>query len=681
MAIMIPSIIPAGASRSKQIIFETFKHTRIASARKWRVFHRVEIPLHGDTLNPSVIDFVIHIQDYHTVICFQIAQNDGSIEQVQEAMSAFKDHFKGFFDTDSLLSLGGVRVQARASDYLIWRIENDSYVTEVVSPDNLVETLENYIATLYNSEWKEIEEWNNAQEQMDKLRLDLEIPVLTNVDSGVPQEQMDKLQHDLERTDMTTKTIYRYDLETSRRELVRLTLDQLNSLQRMGSNHRCLISGAAGTGKTVLAMELAKERCEAGETVALLCSNPNLSQRFERWAEKLSNENGGQILAGTPASLLSLVFGDNDSLKQKHIERLQRYSEPETTEGYSESETTKRFSKLETTLRLGSLDNAWEGFISDTIEDLRYGELCNYFDYLIIDEAQNLCHDVFLKLINELLKSGLVTGHWSMFGDPNQDLVSFDSERGTDTLNESGEQTSRWSRVLNEFGEQTSQWLRELNEKLRESGEPEFKWWYSDELETNCRNTHEVANAVARLAEIESLPMSGVHGPPIERKYFKNDQLGNMLDDLISTWREIGYESRQIILLSSVSGDEFDTDRTNYGGWKLMNIAEVTEDIPTKLKVDGDPGEILVPGGPSQGDILRYSDVYDFQGLESDLAILVMPVTDDQVELAGGVTLPRVDHLNRVLYTGMSRAKTMLIILAHESYEEVLEERWESYDW
>ena len=679
MAIMIPPIIPDDASESEKIIFETFKHTPIASAREWRVFHRVKTPLHGNTLNPSVIDFVIHIQEYHTVVCFQIAQNDASVDPVREAMSAFKDHFKDFFDADSLLSLGGVSVQARDFDYLIWLMENDSYVTEVVSPDNLVETLENYIYTLYNSEWSEIEEWNNAQEQMKKLQQDLEILVLTNVDSGVPQEQMDKLQQDLELAGMTTNTIYRYDLETSRRELLRLTLDQLNSLQRMGNNDRCLISGAAGTGKTVLAMELAKERCEAGETVALLCSNPNLSQRFEKWAEKLSNENSGQILAGTPASLLSLVFEDNDFLKQNHMDRLQKYSEIETTEGSPESETTKRFSKLETTLRLGSLDNAWEEFISDTIEDLRDGGLCNYFDYLIIDEAQNLCHHVFLKLINELLKSGLVTGRWSMFGDPNQDLVSFDSERGTDTLNESGGQTSRWSRMLNEFGEQTSQWLRELNEGLRRSSKSEFKWWYDDELETNCRNTHEIADAVARLANIKSPPMSGVHGPPIQLKYFENQaQLGHTLDELISTWKKIGYESRQIILLSSVSSDKFDTGRTDYGGWKLMNISGVTEDIP---KVDGDPGEILVASSPSQGDILRYSDVYDFQGLESDLAILVMPVTDDMVELSGGVTLPRVDHLNRVLYTGMSRAKTMLIILAHESYTEVLGDRWESYDW
>ena len=664
MAIMIPAEIPDDAPELAKKIFETFKHTPIASARNWRVFYRVEIPSHDNTVNLSVIDFVIHIQGYHTVICFQIAQNDASVDHVREAMSAFKDHFENLFDTASLLSLGGVSVLAHDPDYLIWLVENNAYAAEVVPSDNLVETLENYIGTLYNSEWKVIEEWDNAQEQMDKLQHDLEILVLTNVDSGVPQEQMDKLQQDLELAGMTTNTIYRYDLETSRRELLRLTLDQLNSLQRMGNNDRCLISGAAGTGKTVLAMELAKERCEAGETVALLCSNPNLSQRFERWAEKLSNNNRGQILAGTPASLLSLVFREHVRLKENHDQRIEEYP------------------LLETTLRLGSLDTAWEEFISDTIEDLRDGGLCNYFDYLIIDEAQNLCHDVFLKLMNELLKEGLVPGRWSMFGDPNQDLVSFDFEEGTDALNEFSGQNSRWSRVLNEFGERNSEWLRKLNEELRESGKPEFKWWYNDELETNCRNTHEIAEAVARLVDIESPPMSGVHGPPIQLKYFENQtQLGNTLDKLIFTWKEIGYESRQIVLLSSVSGDEFDTNRSSYGGWQLLNIREISEDVPTETKIEDVPGEILVPGGPSQGGILRYSDVYDFQGLESDLAILVMPVTEDRVEIAEGITLPRVDHLNRVLYTGMSRAKTMLIILAHESYREVLGDRWESYDW
>ncbi|MDE0086934.1 MAG: DUF2075 domain-containing protein, partial [Candidatus Poribacteria bacterium] len=616
----------------------------------WRVFNRVEIPSRDDSSNPFVIDFVVLIPGYHSVICNQMVQNDSSTDQVRDVMSTLKDHFENYFDSNSLLSLGGIGILARDTDYVIWLTKDNSYTTQFVGSDELVETLENYVGVLYNAEWTEIEEWEKAREQMDEL------------------------QHELEMTDMTTKTIYRYDLETSRRELLRLTLDQLNSLQRMQDNDRCLIKGAAGTGKTVLAMELAKQRCEDGETVALLCSNPNLSQRFEKWAEKLSNENSGQILAGTPASLLSLVFGNNDSLKKNHMERLQKSAEPETGE---------RFSKLETTLRLGSLDNAWEDFITNSIADLKEGGLGSYFDYLIVDEAQNLCRDVFLKLMNELLKGGLVTGHWSMFGDfDHQDLVSFNFREGTDAQNESGEDEFQWLRELNEFGEHDAQWLRELNKQLSESGEPKFKWWYNDELETNCRNTHEVADAVARLAEVTSPAKSGVHGPPIERKYFRDDtQLGDMLNDVIATWERIGYESRQIILLSSVSGAEFDTERSYHKDWRLLNISEVSEDDQGETKVEDDPGKLLVPGGPSQGEILRYSDVYDFQGLESDLAILVMPKTTEHVEIAKGITLPQVEHLNRVLYTGMSRAKMMLIILAHESYKDRLERRWESYDW
>ena len=79
------------------------------------------------------------------------------------------------------------------------------------------------------------------------------------------------------------------------------------------------------------------------------------------------------------------------------------------------------------------------------------------------------------------------------------------------------------------------------------------------------------------------------------------------------------------------------------------------------------------PGYTPSDDVLRYSNIYDFQGLESDVAILVIPKPDEQIVIGGGVTLPREEHLRKMLYTGMSRAKAMLIIVAHESYEEYLE--------
>lgn len=194
--------------------------------------------------------------------------------------------------------------------------------------------------------------------------------------------------------------------------------------------------------------------------------------------------------------------------------------------------------------------------------------------------------------------------------------------------------------------------------------------WSNDELETNCRNTHEIAEAVAMLADIESIPMSGVHGPLVQVEYFSSNELNKTLDDLILTWKDRGFESKDIILLSSGVNDQFEVDIASSGGWKLCNINEVVEE---------DSDDILVPGGPLQENILRYSNVYDFQGLESNLAILVMPVTEDLVKLAGGIALPRVKLLDRVLYIGMSRAKTMLIVLAHESYKEILDDRITSW--
>ncbi|MDE0086919.1 MAG: hypothetical protein OXU23_14460, partial [Candidatus Poribacteria bacterium] len=375
-----------------------------------------------------------------------------------------------------------------------------------------------------------------------------------------------------------------------------------------------VIDGAAGTGKTVLAMELAKQRCEAGDTVALLCSNPNLCRRFVKWTKTLSSDEGGKVVASTLATLPYWAFKEDPILKEKHERRL------------SESPG------LEESLKHGYyLDDKWPSFIDETVEDLGEGGI---FDYLIIDEAQNLCEEMFLKLMDVMLKGGLVAGHWTMFGDfTNQNIVS-----------------SRLTRDGREV-------LKDFAEGLH---------WSNDELETNCRNTHEIAEAVAMLADIESLPMSGVHGPVVQIKYFSSHELNETLDNLVSTWKDRGFESKDIILLSSGIENEFEVTHASFGGWKLINIAEVVEE---------DSEDFLVPGGPSQGHILRYSNIYDFQGLESNLAILVMPVTENLVRLAGGIALPRVELLDRVLYIGMSRAKTMLIVLAHESYREILDDR------
>ena len=257
------------------------------------------------------------------------------------------------------------------------------------------------------------------------------------------------------------------------------------------------------------------------------------------------------------------------------------------------------------------------------------------FDYLIVDEAQNLCDEKSLSSMAQILKGGLTNGYWTMFGDfEYQDIIDPDST-------ETGEEV-----------------LKRLQK--------EYAPMIINRLQINCRNTCEIAAAVSMFVGIESPPRSGVHGPEIETEYFDSPEgLDNLLDTLVTDLKDSRIDSRQIILLSSSNDDSNVLSSRKYGGWKLLNVLEAEpEENLDKEEVLSVSGDDLSP------TTLRYSNIYDFQGLESEVVILVLPLAGTVV--GGATTLPEADHLFKLLYTGMSRAKAALIIVAHKSYEEHL---------
>ncbi len=635
MPTMIPYPISGESPVPERMISETFRWITNTSVKEWVVFHSFEV---SDTR----ISFVLHHKTDLCVICLEVVLEPTDLVDLsgntiapisisKEVMEKLRKQFPEYFDDDSPLAIGHAVVYPTETQYEAKELPEHlrplfpegtvlprrfTMVTEYnatcdpLNPSKLGEMLENYAFALLK--WENIdtydEDWENAQLKFSELQ--------------------DKLEskHNMEPTLMK---IFSTNLDTLNRELLRLTYEQYTSLDRTEKNPRCIIDGAAGTGKTVLAMELAKRRAEKHEeTVALMCSNATLSGRFEKWATGISKGVTGKIVAGTPATLLLSVFKDNDVLKNKYTEIL-------------------KDSKLEETLRKGDIDNGWYHFIGNAVDDLRENEFSNYFDYLIVDEAQNLLDPCFLNLMNELLKDNMDNGCWTMFGDLNQAIVMLDRKL-------------EWEKVLIEFG-------------------IDHKWSY-DELKTNCRNTHEIADAVYGLTNIPSSSMSGVHGPDVQIKYFEGqDQLENQLEKLLSIWKSEGHGSRQIILLSSTDGTEFGTNQSNYGGWKLCNIRRIPEVDQGDILESDDPSDILKYNSDVPSNILRYSDVYDFQGLESDLVILVISRTDAQVSFEGTVLIENEKHLNRVLYIGMSRAKTMLIVLADKNYKEHLNECIETW--
>ena len=637
MAEMIPASSPAGPEKTK--IFEILKHGELPQSENWRILHSIIVPP-----NSRVIDFVILIPNQLCIICIVVDLSTSSdlhrfegtsgrdldlAKNITEDLrSAYnRTHFRD----NSPLSLG----------YAVVSPDPDSGELRIIIPDpdrdiisesldNLETSLERYAGTLNPKLW----------EDLDKLYPEIDWDEWNKFWAEAQEELLVKLRSDLEKLQLGSKgsrisnptTIHHYDPKTLRSQLLVLTEEQVRSYEEFLKEPRCVIDGAAGTGKTVLAMSLAKQRCEKGETVGMLCSNRYLSDNFEKWAAAVSNNSKGRIIVGTPATLPGKIFEEN-SIFFEEEHKLRR----------------EKWPQLEKTLKFGFLNDGWDRFIEETVNDLRRviddtdpdPKKRGIFDYLIVDEAQNLCDEVFLKLMDILLKQGLAEGRWSMFGDfVYQNIVIFD-RNVPDVLE-----------VLKNFGEGLD--------------------WEYEQLKTNCRNTQQISDAVDKLVPVESVPRSGVHGPHVQIKFFDSlDELNKMLGDLISIYHNKGRQSKECILLSSGADEVFKDTVEKYGGeysgWKLLPFREGTED------------------NSSEGDILRYSDVYDYQGLESNLVILVMPKpkTGEQVELSGGdIILTRTRHLMRVLYTGMSRAHTMLIILAEEnSYRESFQASWPDYDW
>ena len=76
-------------------------------------------------------------------------------------------------------------------------------------------------------------------------------------------------------------------------KLLRLTEEQYARLDELEANRRCLFEGAAGTGKTLLALEYARRASREGSKVALVCFNRLLGA----WLQQETKGTG--VVTGT----------------------------------------------------------------------------------------------------------------------------------------------------------------------------------------------------------------------------------------------------------------------------------------------------------------------------------------------------------------------------------------------
>jgi len=159
------------------------------------------------------------------------------------------------------------------------------------------------------------------------------------------------------------------------------TKEQFDILNFTEYNPRCLFEGAAGTGKTILASELAGKKIREGKKVALFCFNRALGEKLSEDIATLAKDNTVSYFAGSFHSYLQ----NNSNLNVP----------------FGDEEKEVYFTE---TLPLDFM------LSNDFSEQEK-------FDILILDEAQDLLSPNFLEVFDSLLKSGLRNGNWYFFGD------------------------------------------------------------------------------------------------------------------------------------------------------------------------------------------------------------------------------------------------------------------------
>ena len=171
----------------------------------------------------------------------------------------------------------------------------------------------------------------------------------------------------------------------SEAKLLRLTEEQYDRLDELAANARCLFEGAAGTGKTLLALEYARRADRAGSKVLLVCFNRLLGESLRQQTEDTG------VTAGTWHGIARRLIL-NSTFASEFAER--------------EREALERGNT-----------GALFGELYPLYGEIALEELNAPFDVLVMDEAQDLSDRRTLDLLNLTIRGGLADGRWAIFGD------------------------------------------------------------------------------------------------------------------------------------------------------------------------------------------------------------------------------------------------------------------------
>lgn len=524
MARMIPSVLDRNANVPPGET-KMFDLLRDDTPDDWIVLHSVDVPKHVRAIEGEA-DFVILVPG-GGVVCLEVKshmsvrrdangwwhlgaddpQLRGPFKQSKEAMHSLRNRFMADDKLRNVPFVSAVafprcNFQVTSTEWEPWQVFDERHLRDhgvEAAIRRITDCFRKHLGEAKSARWFRPEDAMPTEAQCEQI--------VRAIRPAFEQHRSPKARR-----------------EEAAGEIRRYTEEQFAAIDAMEDNRRVAFNGGAGTGKTFLALEAARRIALEEKPVALLCFNSLLGQWLQREAEPLGESI---VHAGTFHSLL-LSIANVDVPK----------------------ENRRRFFEKE----LPNL--ALEALLNDH-------SMASSIDTLIIDEAQDLCKEPILDVLDLLVDGGFRNGNVLAFGDfDHQDIFE---GGGLDLLtNKAKGDFSRYK------------------------------------LKVNCRNLPRVGELLAAAAS-QGNPYSSFRrsddGYNVELKFYRSEtEQREVLAAAIDLLRDEGLQLGHISILST----------------KADGVASLLED-PYRQQLD--------KATPRPGPKMRSTTIHAFKGLESPAVI------------------------------------------------------------
>ena len=206
-------------------------------------------------------------------------------------------------------------------------------------------------------------------------------------------------------------------LDRTEAKQMSLTEEQYDRLDELEDNSRCLFEGAAGTGKTLLALEYARRANRSGARVLFVCFNRLLGA----WLKKQTEDT--QIVTGTWHEILKRIIVDSNVGEEFLVHEQQALGDNDLVTLFEE--------------------------LYPFYGEIALEEMPTRFDVLVMDEGQDLFNQATLDLINRVIRGGLAGGKWGIFGDFTRQALYSSSSAPVEDLSSYSEHFVRAKLTLN----------------------------------------------------------------------------------------------------------------------------------------------------------------------------------------------------------------------------------------